>query len=111
MSRVDIVGIAKKSAFGPKQTTMEYFPPATTIDPAQQRNHPPIQGTPGSRFPAGPPSCGRRGWARAPIDLPAADGLAFSPSVGELTRRSRRATQCGAIAARRSSNGSPAGGL
>lgn len=53
MSRLDALGIAKQSAFGTKQTTMEYFPPETSVDPGQSRETLTLEETIGSRFPTG----------------------------------------------------------
>jgi hypothetical protein len=53
MSRVDIVGLAKQSAMGTKQTTMEYFPPEVSMDVNQQRDTLTLEETLGSRFPSG----------------------------------------------------------
>jgi hypothetical protein len=53
MSRLDIVGIAKQSALGTKQTTMEQFPPEVSMDPTVNRTQVQIDETLGSRFPSG----------------------------------------------------------
>jgi hypothetical protein len=53
MSRVDIVGLAKQSAFGTKQTVMEHFPPEVSMDVTDNRSTLAIEETIGSRFPTG----------------------------------------------------------
>lgn len=53
MSRVDIVGLAKQSAFGTKTTVMEHYPPEVSMDITDNRQALTIEETIGSRFPTG----------------------------------------------------------
>lgn len=53
MSRLDSVGIAKQSALGTKQTTMEFYPPVESAEVSHNREVIEQEETIGNRFPTG----------------------------------------------------------
>jgi hypothetical protein len=53
MSRLDSIGIAKQSALGTKQTTMEYFPPVKSAEYESTPEAMEVEETTGTPFPSG----------------------------------------------------------